>query len=400
MRVLFFASDISPQSGASHALLLTAKRLQAEGVETGLAVPATTASRAFFSDFNGQVLFVEIDRPRRTLHPIALLKSAWSCFSTIVAVRTILRSGNYDLLHLNEINDAPCGLAALLAGVPCVSHVRSDGIPNPYRAILLSLLRMVADRVIVPSVSTRNWIVERSQALRRRTTIIYDCAFDIDRCDPNVSGAAFRRELGIAQNAPLVMLVSKLQIAKGHLCFIEAAREVTSRIPQARFVVIGGAVDGHDGEAAEIRKAAKNGVEQGYLHMVDFLPDLTAAFAAADIVVHCPIYPDPYPTVTLLGMAMQKAVVASNIGGIPEQVRDQTSGLLFPAGEAEALATVLTDLLGDPERMHALGLEARRRVRAICDPSKQAGQILDQYNSVLGIGDVQPQTRTAARGAS
>jgi glycosyltransferase involved in cell wall biosynthesis len=397
--VLFFASDISPQSGASHALLLTAKRLQARGVEASVMVPDTAASRAFFANFDGQVFFLRINRPRRSIHPVTLLKSAWSWFRTTVALRRILRNGGSHLLHLNEITDMFYGLAASLAGVPCVCHVRSDGIPNPYRAVLVGLLRLFADRVIVPSVSTRNWIVNRSAPLNPRTTIIYDCAFDVDRYDANVSGAAFRQELGIEESAPLVLLVSKLQIAKGHLCFIQAAKEVASELPQVRFAMVGGVVDGHEGEAAAIRKAAEPGVENGYLRMVDVLPDLTGAFAAADIVVHCPVYPDPYPTVMLLGMAMQKALVASDIGGIPEQVKDKSSGLLFPAGDATALAGLLMDLIRDPEKRLSLGLEARRRVRAICDPARQAEQIVEQYLSVLGIPDIPRQSRTAARGS-
>lgn len=399
MRVLFFASDISPQSGASHALLLTAKRLQARGVETSVAAPDSAASRAFFSGFQGEVHFLRIDRPRRTTNPITLMKTAWSCFRTTLALRRILRGQGHHLLHLNEINDVFYGFAAWLARVPCLSHVRSDELPNPYRAILVSLLRMIADRIIVPSVSTRNWIVNRSRTLDQRTTIIYDCAFDVERYDPSVSGAWFRRQLGVSRNAPLVLLVSKLQIAKGHLSFIEAAKEVASRHPHVRFAVIGCEVDGHQDEAATIRSAAEAAVQKGFLQMIGVLPDLTGAFAAADIVVHCPIYPDPYPTVLLLGMAMQKALVASNIGGIPEQVQHNSSGLLFPAGDASALARLLMDLIEDPDKRLALGFEAKRRVRAICDPARQAEQILEQYNSVLGVPDVAPQTRTAARGA-
>jgi glycosyltransferase involved in cell wall biosynthesis len=300
---------------------------------------------------------------------------------------------------LNEITDIFFGLAASLAGVPCICHVRADGIGNPYRAVLVGLLRLLADRVIVPSVSTRNWIANESAAVNPRMTIIYDCAFDLNRYDPKVSGAGFRREFGIRENAPLVLLVSKLQTAKGHLCFIQAAKEVWSQLPQTRFVVIGGAVEGHEGEAAVIRKAAAPGERNGYLQMLDVLPDLTGAFAAADIVVHCPVYPDPYPTVMLLGMAMQKALVASNIGGIPEQVEDQSSGLLFPAGDSNALAGLLMDLIRDPQKRLSLGLEARRRVRVICDPARQVEQIIEQYKSVLGIPALPQQSRTAVGGS-
>jgi glycosyltransferase involved in cell wall biosynthesis len=383
MRVLFFASDISIQSGASHALSLTMNRLLSRDVEVVLAAPDTPASREFFADFRGLVYFLRFERPRLTRKPITIWKFVISCLRTIIALRRILRDGAIDILHLNEITDIPFGLAGAMAGVPCVSHVRADGISGPQRRVLVALLRILTRRVLVPSMSTREWIAAQSPVVGSRTSVIYDCAFDSGRYDPAASGAEFRRKLNIAQGAPLVLLVSKFQIAKGHLCFIEAAERVAARCPEVRFLIIGDCVAGHEHEGAAIRQAARRGEECGYLRLAGVLPDLTNAYAAADILVHCPIYPDPYPTVTLIAMTMHKPVVASRIGGIPEQIEDQSSGLLFPPGDSEALAGLLIRLVNDPWQRDALGAEAGRRFREICDPAQQPENIIAVYQSVL-----------------
>jgi glycosyltransferase involved in cell wall biosynthesis len=136
-------------------------------------------------------------------------------------------------------------------------------------------------------------------------------------------------------------------------------------------------------EAAVIRQAAGPGEKAGYLRLLGVRPDLTTAYAAANIVVHCPTYADPYPTVTLLAMAMRKAVVASNIGGIPEQIGDRSSGLLFPAGNSDALAELLVRLVRTPEEGERLGAEAGCRVHEICDPARQAERIIAQYETAL-----------------
>jgi glycosyltransferase involved in cell wall biosynthesis len=399
MRVLFFTSDISIQSGASHALLLTMNRLLLRGVEVSLAVPDTVASRQFFADFRGGVSFLRLDRPRLTRNLRTLWKSATSCLRTVAALSRIIRNGAVDILHLNEIIDIPYGLAAVLAGVPCLSHVRADGISRPQRRVLVVLLRVLTQRVIVPSISTRDWITADSPAIGSRTSIIYDSAFELGRYDPAASGAEFRRELGIAEGTPLVILVSKFQTAKGHLCFIDAAERVASQCPEVRFVIVGGSVEGHELEGATIRQAAREGEESGYLQLVGVLPDLTKAYAAADIVVHCPIYPDPYPTVTLIAMTMHKAVIASRIGGIPEQISDGSSGLLFPADDSRALAGLLIYLVKNPQKRSSLGAEAGRRVREICDPAQQPEQIIAVYNSMLRQSSSPGQSRAVASGS-
>jgi glycosyltransferase involved in cell wall biosynthesis len=248
-------------------------------------------------------------------------------------------------------------------------------------------------------MSTRDWIAAQSPVVGSRTTIVYDCAFEPGAYDSAASGAGFRRELNIAENAPLVMLVSKFQTAKGHLCFIEAAARVVSQCPQARFVIIGDSVEGHEDEGAIIRQAAGPGREEGYLHLAGVRPDLTNAYAAADILVHCPIYPDPYPTVTLIGMTMRKAVVASRIGGIPEQIADRSCGLLFPAGNSQALADLLIHLVNNPRERESLGAEAGRRIRQICNPAQQPEQIIAAYQPVLRMAS-RRQSGTVARVSS
>ena len=68
------------------------------------------------------------------------------------------------------------------------------------------------------------------------------------------------------------------------------------------------------------------------------------------------------PLKPLEAMAAGKAVVASNVGGLRELIRDRETGILFPSSNAEALAEVLTELVQNPDLRTALGKRARRYV--------------------------------------
>jgi glycosyltransferase involved in cell wall biosynthesis len=62
-------------------------------------------------------------------------------------------------------------------------------------------------------------------------------------------------------------------------------------------------------------------------------------------------------------MAAGKPVVASSVGGIPELVQDQTTGILVPPGDFESLAGALSRLVSDPELIRAMGAMGRETVR-------------------------------------
>ena len=69
------------------------------------------------------------------------------------------------------------------------------------------------------------------------------------------------------------------------------------------------------------------------------------------------------PLSILEGMHSANAIVASNVGGIPETVRDGVDGLLTPPGDAPALAAALRQLLEDPSRRQRMGQAAQERAQ-------------------------------------
>ena len=98
-------------------------------------------------------------------------------------------------------------------------------------------------------------------------------------------------------------------------------------------------------------------------------------YREADILVVPSSEPDPYPTVTLEGMAHRLAVVACDCGGLREQVDDGKSGLLVPAGDADAMAAALRRLILNLDQTEAMGRAGEQRVREIADFRRQAAQL-------------------------
>lgn len=381
--VLFFATDVAKQSGASYALRETIRRVTARGTRAVVVIPDLPDSREMFPASEFDVVYLKINRVRRTLNPSVQARYLFAFGPTLARLRKIIREKQVDILHFNEITDFIGGMAARMSGIPAVCHVRADGIPNPFRAILLWMLSRLTDAVVVPSKSTSEWMVADRPGLESRINLIYDYAFDITPYDPAISGAAFREEVGIPADATMVTLVSKLHVMKGHICFIKAAEQVMNQTDKVRFVMVGGALEGHDEDAKEITELARELTPEPYMKLVGPRSDLPVVYAASDITVHCPIYPDPYPTVVLLAMLMGKPVIGSDIGGIPEQIDHERTGLLVPPDDPSALAQAIIELTEDKAKRESIGAAGMEFIRNAFDPDEQGRRLEELYADVL-----------------
>jgi glycosyltransferase involved in cell wall biosynthesis len=87
------------------------------------------------------------------------------------------------------------------------------------------------------------------------------------------------------------------------------------------------------------------------------------AFRRSAIAVVPSVWAEPFGIVVIEAMAGGSPVVGSDVGGIPEIIEHEVSGLLVPPGDAQALREALTELIADPDRRRAMGDAARRRSR-------------------------------------
>lgn len=155
-----------------------------------------------------------------------------------------------------------------------------------------------------------------------------------------------------------VLVVANLRPEKGHDVLIDAAALVLERFPDARFQCVG---DGPERAAIDARLAAR-----GVAHAFEFpgrQDDVPARLAAAHIFA-LPSRTESMPNAVLEAMAAGLPVVASAVGGIPEVIDDERTGLLCPPSDPRALADRLCRLMDDAEFSDRLGDSARREMRA------------------------------------
>jgi glycosyltransferase involved in cell wall biosynthesis len=196
-----------------------------------------------------------------------------------------------------------------------------------------------------------------------------------ERFDPStVDATSFRRDLGIAPDVPLVGLVAHFYPPmrgpqaplitrgvdlKGHDHFLAAARIVAKRFPEARFVLVG---NGSNALGEEYRKSLIDACRADGFDSRVFFPghrdDIAEVLASLDVAVQCPLSETLGGTIEAL--LMERPIVGTRVGGIPESVRHEETGLLVPPADPVALAAAIERLLANPEEARRFGAAGRK----------------------------------------
>lgn len=296
-----------------------------------------------------------------TARPSRAVQRLFLAADTVRRFTSILRSARADVLH--AFLPEACVLAAAagrLAGTRAIVASKRAmcyyKVEHPWYAFLENLSNMTVDAVTVNSVAVRQDVRNTEWFTGKKIRLVYngiDPPTDLSGIRPGPPPEGIDAPAGTA----LVTYVANLRDGKGHLCLVEAAREVFAECPSTRFLLVGR----EDREAGEIRRRIREvGLERKIL-LAGPRQDVPAILRATTVVAH-PGEQEGFSNAILEAMALGLPVVAARAGGNPEAVDDGETGILFPAGDATALARGIVRLLRDPARAREMGEAARRRV--------------------------------------
>ena len=296
----------------------------------------------------------------------------------------LLRANGIALVHANTPRAAyHAGLAARLTGLPSIIHVRDYRFP-PFHSKLKSIyLNAISDLVLVVSEAAQKGIAPRLDALARKVRVVYD---GIPSAQPIADETirATRQELGIPEGDLLLVSVGWIEKLKGQEIAIRAMQQIVEKFPQARLILVGNPLDA----AGEIYKA-------GLIQLVDQLElsrcvlfagyrtNVPAIMASMDLLLHPAVLPDALPHVLLEAGRCGKAAVASRIGGIPEIIVDNQTGLLVAPGDAQELANAAIDLLSNRQKRLQLGEAAQKRISEKFSIQTHVAHIINLYEKIL-----------------
>ena len=345
-------------------------------------------------------------RPDAFVHPPdPALIGANPALSTLSAdLNMVNGAGDATVIHSHTWYTGMAGhLAALLYGVPHVLTAHSLEPMRPWKAeqlgggYRLSLwvektAVEAADAVIAVSSGMRRDVLHTYPALDPNRVHVVRNGIDTDvwypapQADPGESVLA---ELGVDLTRPIVAFVGRITRQKGVAHLVAAAHLFA---PEAQLVLCAGAPDTPE-IAAEVSEAVQQLAHSrtGVFWVREMLPigKIREILSAATVFV-CPSVYEPLGIVNLEAMACATAVVASDVGGIPEVVADGQTGRLVHYDPRDAvayersLADAVNALVADAETARRFGEAGRQRCIEEFSWAHIAEQTLEVYRKVSG----------------
>jgi len=284
------------------------------------------------------------------------------------------RLGDVEVIHAHS--PMLCGLAALRARstlkIPVVYEVRGlweeafvQGASRRRFRPRYQLARYLegrvcrrADTVVVISEGLRSDL--RDRGLRSERIAIVPNGVNLEAFNPRGTPVQGRIGLGLPEG-PLILYLGALRDYEGVDILLRAFSAVRSHVPRARLAIVGDEDAG--GRIAALATKCGEGVTLRPAVPHKTVPDY---YATADVVVYPRLSTRATELVTPLkpleAMAMAKAIVASDVGGLREMLTDGATARLVPPGSADALAGAIVDLLESEAKRQRLGAAAREAV--------------------------------------
>jgi glycosyltransferase involved in cell wall biosynthesis len=287
-----------------------------------------------------------------------------------------LRRLRPDIVHTNSLKAALYGgVAGRLASVPVVWHIRDriadDYLPPAARRLVHAAGRFLPSAVVANSAAT---LATLGAHMPPAAVIPSPVSPAGPARPPRGDGRPLR-----------VGIVGRLAPWKGQGLFLDAFAAAFPDGPEVA-VVVGAALFGEDGHQGELEARAERLGLGARVEFRGFRHDVAGELARLDVLVHASTIPEPFGQVVVEGMAAGLAVVAADAGGPAEVVTDGVDGLLYPMGDAEALAARLRRLAADPAWRRRLG--ARARVTgADYTAERIAPRVMAAYRALPGAAD-------------
>jgi len=274
----------------------------------------------------------------------------------IGALTKELRRQRPDIVHNYLLRANLVGsISARLAGVPVVlCSKRGCHFRKGFELVSAKIGNALANRVMVNATAVREFVHDNEGCPLDKMTVI-PSGVDTSRFQP-LPAADYKARIGVPSDRTVVGVITRMRVRKGVDEFIRAIGKLRRTRPDVHGVIVG-EVD-LDSELEALMKSLKL---EDHLSLLGRRSDMPEVLSAFDVFVLCS-HDEGMSNAILEAMAMEKAVVATDVGGTREVVRHGQTGLLVPAKDPDALASAIEEVLARPNRMREMGQLGRRVV--------------------------------------
>lgn len=296
----------------------------------------------------------------------------------------LMRQQHVELIHAHQYTPFIYGIGSrLLYRKPPVLFTEHGRFfpDNPRRKRLIAnwLLLERRDRVVGVGEAVRQALIRNEGIPERRVGLIYN-GVPLDRfVGHEGEREAVRRELSLSPGDFVVVMIARLDPVKDHCTAVRAIGELATRGPNVRLVLVG---DGPERVRVEalVRELGLN----GRVLLLGIRSDVPRLLGAADAAMLSSVS-EGIPLTLIEAMASGLPVVSTRVGGVPEVVLEEQTGLLAPPGDSATLAAQLLRLAADAPLRRRMGEAGRQRAQAVFSEDRMLAEYDRLYREMLHV---------------
>ncbi|MGR3174885.1 MAG: glycosyltransferase [Candidatus Scalindua sp.] len=298
---------------------------------------------------------------------------------SIYKLYKLLKNRKFDIIHTHAYSAGTIGrISAFLAGVPVIiSHNHSVyDYYNRYYHFVEWLLCLITDKIICVSDIVKKFANE-TQRINAKKLITIHNGLDSEYTVSEKRTSGLRKVLDIPADHSIICTIAHMEEHKGIKYLLESASLLLQSRNDISFLLVGeGALKEELKILSTDLKIEKNVIFTGERSDIPEILSLTDIFVL-------PSLREGMPLSILEAMDCGKPIIATNVGGVPEIVKDGVNGILVSPKDPEALYSAMNELLDDRKRQEKMGRNGKRVCNESFSSKTMVGKIEDLYDFLI-----------------
>lgn len=247
-------------------------------------------------------------------------------------------------------------LASFFTRIPNIIATRRVSFPIPKNPVSLFKYRTKKNsKLFAVSEKIKALLIEAGVE-PSKISVIYS-GTDCNVFNPTISGEKIRNEFSISKNAIVIGKIANYSYWKGYNYFLDACKTITKKIDNIYFLIVGEQTD-----CDELKREVENRKLEKQTKIAGFRNDIPDVISAMDISVNSSIEGEGISGVIRESLSMEKPVVATDIGGNAEIIKNYETGILIEPKNPQAIVDAVIHIIKNPDAAKKMGVAGRETV--------------------------------------
>ena len=305
--------------GASKILLNIIELLINEGYKVYLFLPerGPLHENNIIKKCNINIIEFGVFR-KRYFNFFGLINRFYHIIKSTFVIRSFILKNKIDLVYTNTSTLISPTIASKLSGIPSIFHVHEIPVSSKlYTKFLTTFFNIFSTRLISVSKSVANYWIDNG-LLKEKIKTIYN-GFNFN----------FQTKKKLYESELVFCNISRIIPYKGHIFLIELFYELSKYKKDLILNIIGDTLPEYESYYYKLRKKVKQYNLNEKIKFIGYESDVTKHLKKSNFLIHCPIQPDPLPTVIFEAIESNTPVIFTNLGGAYEILDSGKNGLII-----------------------------------------------------------------------